>query len=308
VCTRGPIQRPWPRLRSDRLAANPPSRSSRSRAPSCLKTRGMKPVYSERAMKLSPVDAVHVSPSSNIRPIRFEADKPSIEAGDRDAKKPTGSSPFDLFQWLSTDAQQAFVVAARRRSICDNCRIYTQAERGNEMFRIVSGSVRMSVLRHDGREALHSVLQPGDCFGICSMLDDEPRHHTTTANGNVELQVLRRDVCERLRTQHPSFADALFRHMSRHTRLLIDYFVSSTLDELACRVAMRLLKAQKPLAIGGAPNRLTVDLSQGELALMVGASRQAVNKVLQKFQEEGLISIEYGCVQVLDVARLQSLI
>jgi len=102
--------------------------------------------------------------------------------------------------------------------------------------------------------------------------------------------------------------DALFRHMSRHTRLLIDYFVSSTLDEPSCRVAMRLLKAQKPLAVGGTPNRLTVDLSQGELALMVGASRQAVNKVLQKFQEEGLISIEYGCVHVLDVARLQSLI
>jgi CRP-like cAMP-binding protein len=251
-------------------------------------------------MKPSHVDTVDLSTySANIRPVVLE--------GGGTSRKTAGSAPFDLFQWLSMDAQQAFVAAARRRFVVEHRRIYTQAERGNEMFRIVSGSVRMSVLRHDGREALHSVLQPGDCFGICSMLDDEPRHHTTSANSNVELQVLQRDTCERLRSQHPSFADALFRHMSRHTRLLIDYFVSSTLDELSCRVALRLLMAQKAMAIGGPRNRLTVDLSQSELALMVGASRQAVNRVLQKFQDEGLISIEYGCVQVLDVAKLQSL-
>src|SRR5262249_47997978 len=150
--------------------------------------------------------------------------------------------------------------------------------------RIVSGSVRMSVLRRDGREALHSVLGPGDCFGICSLLDEAPRHHTTTANGPVELQVLRRDACERLRSQHMSFGDGLFRHMSRHTRLLSDYFVSSTLDELSCRVALRLLKAQKPSVVSRHGIRLTVHLSQSEIALMVGASRQAVNKVLKKFQ------------------------
>jgi CRP/FNR family cyclic AMP-dependent transcriptional regulator len=263
-------------------------------------------------MKLSRFDTVDLNTySANIRSALFEGDPANAQNGNaqnggRSAKSPAGYAPFDLFQWLSTDAQQAFTAASRRRYVSDNCRIYSQSERGNEMFRIVSGSVRMSVLRHDGREALHSVLQPGDCFGICSMLDDAPRHHTTSANGNVELQALRREACESLRSQHSSFADALFRHMSRHTRLLIDYFVSSTLDELSCRVALRLLKAQNSIAIGGKRSRLTVNLSQSELALMVGASRQAVNKVLQKFQDEGLISIEYGCVQVLDVARLQA--
>jgi CRP-like cAMP-binding protein len=220
----------------------------------------------------------------------------------------TGYSPFDIFQWLSTEAQIAFDWASRRRRFSDSCRIYAQSEPGNEMYRIISGSVRMSVLREDGREALHSVLEAGDCFGICSMLDGVARHHTTSAAGDVELQVLRRDACERLRSQHASFSDGLIRHMSRHTRLLSDYFVSSTLDELPRRVAMRLLKARNPSAVGGNQNRLTVHLSQNEIAQMVGASRQSVNKVLQKFQDDGLITIEYGCVQVLDIDRLQSAI
>jgi CRP-like cAMP-binding protein len=153
----------------------------------------------------------------------------------------------------------------------------------------------VSVLRDDGREALQSVLQAGDCFGICSMIDGGTRYQTTTTNDAVELQVLHREACERLRSQHPSFGDGLVRHMSRHSRLLSDYFVSSTLDELSSRVAMRLLG-------------LSVALSQSEIALMVGASRQAVNKVLQKFQVDGLIHIEYGSVRLLDIERLRCLV
>ena len=238
-------------------------------------------------------------PSVRLNPAKVSEHSEKVRAG---------YAPFDLFQWLTPEAQLAFAAASRQRRLSTNGRIYTQAERGDEMFRIVSGTVRMSVLRDDGREALHSVLQPGDCFGICSMLDEAPRHHTTTANGDVELQVLRREACVQLRSSHASFADALFRHMSRHTRLLIDYFVSSTIDELSCRVALRLLKAQKSNAANGRHNCLTVILSQSELALMVGASRQAVNKVLKQFEDDGLISIEYGRVQVLDVERLQALI
>jgi CRP/FNR family cyclic AMP-dependent transcriptional regulator len=235
-----------------------------------------------------------------------EADKLESMASERCSKPRAGYSPFDLFQWLSTEAQESFTCAARRRHFSDGCQIYSQSELGEEMYRIVSGSVRMSVLRDDGREAVRSLFEPGDCFGICSMLDGAPRHHTTRANGDVELQVLRRDACELLRSQHPSFSDALIRHMSRHTRLLSDYLVSSTLDELPCRVALRLLKAQKSSVIRGNNTPPVVRMSQSEIALMVGASRQAVNKVLQKFQDDGLISIEYGSVRVDDVDRLRS--
>jgi CRP/FNR family transcriptional regulator, cyclic AMP receptor protein len=258
-------------------------------------------------MKLMEIDSIALnSRSSNFRTALFDRPSPEPGLNERPTKVRGGYSPFDIFQWLSPEAETAFTQASRRRHFTDSRRIYSQSEPGNEMYRIVSGCVRMSVLRNDGREALHSVLGAGDCFGICSLLDGAPRHHTTSANGDVELQVLRRESCEFLRAQHASFADGLIRHMSRHTRLLSEYFVSSTLDELPCRVAMRLLKARKPSAIRGGKIGLTVHLSQSEIALMVGASRQAVNRVLKKFQDDGLINIEYGSVQVLDVEGLQS--
>ncbi len=243
----------------------------------------------------------------DIRGSSFERDQPQATATDRAGEMRAGYSSFDIFQWLPAEAQESFNRVARRRHFADGCRIYTQREAGDDMFRIVSGYVRMSVIRHDGREALHSLLEPGSCFGICSMLDGAPRHHTTTADGDVELQILRRDACERLRAEHPSFGEGLVRHMARHTRLLCEYFASSTLDELPCRVALRLMKAHTTVITGNKLRRV-VRLSQSEIALMVGASRQAVNKVLQRFQDDGLISIAYGSVQVRDIERLRSVI
>lgn len=214
--------------------------------------------------------------------------------------------PFDIFRWLSTEAQRAFLRASRRRRFPDGSRIYSQSEPGGEIYRIVSGSVRMSILCQDGREALYLVLVAGDCFGICSLLDGSPRHHTTRASGDVEVQVLRRDACERLRFQHASFAAGLIGLMMRHVRLLSEYLASATFDPLSRRVALRLLRARKYRARSGDRVRLTVRISQSEIALMVRASRQAVSKVLQKYQEEGLISIEYGRIHIRDIERLRS--
>lgn len=247
-----------------------------------------------------------LSHPTNLRTVVFEGDKLESKVSDRSAKPRAGYSPFDIFQWLSAEAQAAFALACRQRHFSDSRRIYMQSEPGNEMYRIVSGSVRMSVLRHDGREVLYLVLEPGDCFGVSSLLDGAPRSHTTNANGAVELQVLRRDACERLRCLHASFGDALIHLISHHMRLLSQYFVSSILDELPCRVAQRLLQAHELSLISGHGIRPTVRLSQGEIALMVGASRQSVNRVLQKFQDDGLISIEYGRLRVRDIERLRS--
>jgi CRP/FNR family transcriptional regulator, cyclic AMP receptor protein len=244
--------------------------------------------------------------SSDLRTPVFDVSVPTARVDNRYSKSRGGYASFDIYQWLSTESQEAFSLACRRRHYSDSCRIYSQAEAANEMFRLVSGSVRMSVLRQDGREVLYQVLEPGDCFGVCSLLDRAPRHHTTAASGDVEVQVLRRDACERLRSQDACFAEALIRQVSRHMRVLSEYFVSSTLDELSCRVAQRLLKAEKSGVANGGGISVTVRLGQGELALMVGASRQAVNRVLQRFQDESLISIEYGRVQLHDMEGLRS--
>ncbi len=215
-------------------------------------------------------------------------------------------SPFDIFQWLPEQARQAFLGIVRHKRFDDGRAIYMQGDPGEEMYRLISGSVRLSVMRQDGRELLYLIFEPGDCFGAVSVVDEEPRAHTAMAQGDTELQVLRRNAFHELRGRHPEFNDALLKLISRYMRLLSDYFAGSTLDELPRRVARRLVEASS--SFGAATERgtrVSIRFPQGEIALMVGASRQSVNKVLQQFQEDGLITVEYGSMLIHDLDRLR---
>lgn len=98
-----------------------------------------------------------------------------------------GHAPFDLTQWLDEAALAAFNQAAHIRTLSPRALIYQQSDDGDEMFRLVSGSVRLSVLGADGRELLYRIFEPGDCFGTSSLVDGETRPQTAKAFEAVEL-------------------------------------------------------------------------------------------------------------------------
>src|SRR3546814_2682785 len=77
------------------------------------------------------------------------------------------------------------------------------------MFRLGSGSVRLSVICEEGRELLYQLFGPGDCFGTSSVVDGELRPHRAEAFEAVQLQVLNRAAIDRLRGEYPEVNDAL---------------------------------------------------------------------------------------------------
>jgi len=215
-------------------------------------------------------------------------------------------APFDMLQWLSRETAQAFTSAARLRHVAARGTIYTQADSGDEMYRLVSGSVRLSVMEEDGRDLLYQLFGPGDCFGTSSVVDGEPRPQTAEAFDSVELQVWDRSTINRLRHEFPELNDALLKLLSRHMRLLSDYFAGATLDEVSFRLAQRLVDVAEIFGIendGGIG--LSSRLSQSELASMVGTARQTVNRALQAFQEKGWISIRAGTITVTNLSELR---
>lgn len=186
--------------------------------------------------------------------------------------------------------------------------IYLQGDPGAEMFRILSGSVRMSVMHDDGKEVVLGLFEPGDCFGDSSVVDGGPRPQTTMALEPVELQVLDTAACRRMGAEHPSFNTALLRLLARQMRGLSEQFALSSLDSLAVRIANRLVITARSFGVSGPDGiRLNVKLSQSELAAMVGASRQSVSKLLLKLQAEGVVRITYGGLVISDLARLERL-
>jgi CRP/FNR family cyclic AMP-dependent transcriptional regulator len=216
-------------------------------------------------------------------------------------------STFDILQWLPEDAGRAFASATRRRSVPARGKIYQQSDDGQEMFRLVSGAVRLSVMDDDGRDLFYLLFGPGDCFGASSLVDGEPRPQTAEAFDAVELQVLDRAAFERLRREVPELNDALLKLLARDMRFLSDYFVSAIFDEVSFRLAQRLVDVADTFGVAGEEGvALSVRLSQSELAAMVGTARQTVNRVLQDFQDKGWVSVRGGAITLRNLTELRT--
>ncbi|QIG79380.1 Crp/Fnr family transcriptional regulator [Stakelama tenebrarum] len=216
-------------------------------------------------------------------------------------------STFDLLQWMDAETRAAFKAAARVRKYRSGQIIYMQGDTGAEMYRLLSGSVNFTVNRPDGRELVFALFQPGDCFGDSSLVDDDVRPQTVEALTDLEVEVVGRADFNRLRAAHRSFDDALLRSVTRQLRLVCAFYEDANMNPLSVRVAGRIVSAA--LSFGAQHSdglRLTIPLSQTELAAMAGASRQSVNKVLQAFQAEALLRVEYGGLLILDLEGLKA--
>lgn len=220
----------------------------------------------------------------------------------------TKASHFDVFQWLSDEAAEALQRVGRLKRIPAGSIIYVQAEPGDEMYRLVSGSVRLYVSNADGRQLTFLLFGSGDCFGNASVIDGGPRPQTAEVHEECEVQVFDKRSIDALRARYPEISDALLYLTSRQSRILSNFFAQSFLDQPAARVAQRLVAEISRHGLNPKKGeRVSAKLSQSELALMIGTARQTVNKVLQRFKADHLIAVDKGELIVLDLPRLRAI-
>lgn len=212
-----------------------------------------------------------------------------------------GQSRFDILAGLPERVRDKVLRVARVRSLSDGQMIYQQGDIGAEMLRVVSGNVRLSLLRPDGREVVFIAFQPGDCFGASTLVDGLPLPHTATAVGQVRLQVVAGEDFAALRAGGRAFDTALLQLFCAQMRMLSDFLADASLDDTPRRLAHRLLELSQT-GRRGAPE---VRTSQAELGLMLGVTRQTVNRLLGRFEAQGLLRRTYGAVRLDDVPRLQ---
>ncbi len=219
---------------------------------------------------------------------------------DGDARPRRSRRPFDILAMLPADLQALFLERVQLRRYAEGQIIYSQGDSAAELFRIVHGTVRISYVDEDGRQVVYLHYEPNDCFGYSDLIDGEGLPHTAEAFSEVEVQTLSRSAFEAMRVHH-AFNDALLRLLCGYMRLLSSTVARVTLEGLETRLAIRLLQAARPNG-AGLPS---VRLSQSELGMMVGATRQSVNKLLREFQEDGLVELAYGRVLLRNTGALQ---
>ncbi|GAA1309018.1 Crp/Fnr family transcriptional regulator [Saccharothrix xinjiangensis] len=183
--------------------------------------------------------------------------------------------------------------------------IFTQGEPGDRLYVIRSGKVKISRATSDGREHLLALLGPSDLFGEVSLYDQGPRASTATTVTQVHALSVDRTALREWIGRRPELADELLRLLARRLRRTNSMLTEVTLNDVPGRLAQALL--QFALRFGSQEGRLlrvTHDLTQQELAQLIGASRETVNKTLADFVQRGWLLLEGRSVLILDPESL----
>lgn len=199
-----------------------------------------------------------------------------------------------------------------RRSVRPRTVIVRQGSSGRDMFIVVSGSLKVSVLSGEGKEISFVILREGDYFGELSLIDGRRRSATVTAIESSELWVLGHSEYELLLREYPHtatrFLTRLLLALANRMRATDELYQDSVFLDVSSRLAKFLLNASIEDKLSGqGQRRLDVRLSQYELGTMVNASRESVNKQLRDWEEQGIVDVNKGKITLLSPEHLQQI-
>ena len=176
-------------------------------------------------------------------------------------------------------------------------KMYAQGDRATSVMYIQNGSVKLSVINEVGKEAVLTILGPGDFFGEGSMAGQSVRMGTATAVTPTTLLVIEKDEMIRVLHAEHAFSDRFVSYMlSRNIRIeedLIDQLFNSSEKRLA-RTLLLLARYGKE----DHPHGVLPKVSQETLAEMIGTTRSRVNFFMNKFRKLGFIQYNNGGFQV----------
>jgi len=174
--------------------------------------------------------------------------------------------------------------------------IFSRGDLAREMYLVLEGKVRLSVLTSDARELSFAHAGPGNIFGEIAALDGGERTASATAINRVQVMALPQRAILDLIENNPTLAVAAIRFLCtrlRETDLLLEAIALHRIEVRLSRLLLSALKSQSTTATGeDVP--LDLGMSQGELALLIGASRPKVTNALSTLEDTGQLPARTG--------------
>lgn len=210
-----------------------------------------------------------------------------------------------LFTPLDDTAAAALRASMSPVKIHKGAVLFAEGDEGDHVYVVVEGKLKLGTSSGDGRENLLAILGPGEMFGELSLFDPGPRTSTATAVTDAKLLSLGHDKLIPLLKQYPEVALNLLGRLAQRLRRTNEAVGDLVFSDVPGRVAKALLD------LGDRFGKTTDeglfvhhDLTQEELAQLVGASRETVNKALADFAGRGWLRLEGRSVLITDIDRL----
>jgi CRP/FNR family cyclic AMP-dependent transcriptional regulator len=213
-----------------------------------------------------------------------------------------------LFGKLGEDTRLDIAKQMREASFGAGQVIFARGDTGKDVYLVLDGRVRLSVLSSEGRELTFSHAGPGDVFGEIAALDGGVRTADATAVSPVKAMTLSHLTLRRLLETSPAFAAAATAFLCSRIRETDLQLEGVALHRIEVRLARFLLGLVRQREGSGRSGREKIDLgmSQGELALLLGASRPKVNAALTMLEDMGAIERQDSMIDC-DITELRQL-
>ncbi len=217
-----------------------------------------------------------------------------------------GLSRSYLFEGMSSVDLEPLAAAATTRRFARGEFVFHLGDRADEIYVVLSGEVKDSVVDADGYELIHFVHGPGMTFGEPGYFAVEhTRIVEVIAVEPSELIRLDRRVLTPFMERHVNVKDRALEGLASNTRWQTTMISSQAKRPLADRLLLRLLELidSSPERVSGLP--ATPKISQSTLAAMIGVSRENVNRAVAELTTSGLIRQDRGRYVLLDEERLR---
>ncbi|MCU4186969.1 Crp/Fnr family transcriptional regulator [Acidiferrimicrobium sp. IK] len=189
----------------------------------------------------------------------------------------------DLFSAFDEAALERLLTGARPLRCDRNQVIFSEGASADELFVVRSGRIAVGRRSPDGRESLVALMEAGDLFGEMPLFDQGERSASARALESSELLRLPYHLVREALDARPELLWDVVSLLAQRLRSTDSALADAVFLDVTGRTAKRLLE------LAGEADEFQLPITQEELAGLVGASRERVNKAIAAFIRLGWI-------------------
>ena len=206
----------------------------------------------------------------------------------------------ELFEGFAEADLDALAAAADIRSLRRNESVFSAGDVSEHLYVVRAGRIVISITSPDGRESVMALMEPGDLFGEMGLfMDGAARSASARALEASELVEVPFPPVRQLLEQRPQLLWGVVRLLTRRLAATDAALADSVFLDVTGRTAKRLLE------LAGDKDEFVLPITQEELAGMVGASRERVNKALAQFMRLGWLEASERRYRITDREQLR---
>lgn len=206
------------------------------------------------------------------------------------------------FGSLSSGLENDLLTLATPRRLKAGEHLFFRGDAADGIYAVLEGSLRISGVTEAGKEAILSMVEPPMWLGEIALFDHLPRTHNAVADGATRLLFVPMAPLNELLSRHPVYWRDFGVLMSLKVR-----FAFIGMEDLALLTADQRLTRRLVMLAHASVSRegaCVLPISQSQLGMMLGLSRQTTNQILQTLQDKGVVQVAYGRIEVLSLGQL----